>query len=81
LHSKRKENPAYAKDIGMICAGTGITPIWQILKAISDEDRHNDYAATRISLIYGNRHEEDIILRRELQEIQRNLGPSNFSMR
>lgn len=81
MHSKRKEKPAYTKDIGMICAGTGITPIWQILKAISEEARHNDYAATRISLIYGNRHEEDIILRRELQEIQRNLGPSNFSMR
>lgn len=77
IHSRHKE-PGHARDIGMICAGTGITPIWQVLKAISEEDNDN---ATRISLIYGNRYEEDIILRRELEEMAQRLGPKRFSMR
>ncbi|KAM3585879.1 hypothetical protein VKS41_002419 [Umbelopsis sp. WA50703] len=74
----RLKSPIHTADVSCICAGTGITPIWQVLKAIIDETGN---VFPRISVIYGNRSEEDIILRQELEEMQRNLGSSRFSLR
>jgi cytochrome-b5 reductase len=53
----------YAKHIGMIAGGTGITPMFQLIRAIcADEDD-----TTKISLLYASRTEEDILLRDELE--------------
>ncbi|EHK25124.1 uncharacterized protein TRIVIDRAFT_144462 [Trichoderma virens Gv29-8] len=50
------------KKVGMIAGGTGITPMFQVIRAICESDRDT----TEISLIYANRTEQDILLREEL---------------
>jgi NAD(P)H-flavin reductase len=52
------------KRISMIAGGSGITPIYQVIKSVIHE---ND--DTELSLIYANKTEEDILLRQELDEI------------
>ncbi|CRG88358.1 cytochrome b5 reductase, putative [Talaromyces islandicus] len=56
-------NKGLCKKIGMIAGGTGITPMYQIIRAICEDDTDT----TEISLIYANRSEEDILLRNELE--------------
>lgn len=53
--------------IGMIAGGTGITPMYQLIRAICEDDTDT----TEISLIYANRSEEDILLREELERFAR----------
>ncbi|KAI9037572.1 cytochrome b5 [Aspergillus affinis] len=50
------------KKLGMIAGGTGITPMYQLIRAICEDETDT----TEISLIYANRSEEDILLRDEL---------------
>lgn len=50
------------KKIGMIAGGTGITPMYQVIRAICENERDT----TEVSLIYANRTEDDILLRKEL---------------
>ena len=50
------------RNIGMIAGGTGITPMYQLIRAICEDDSDN----TNVSLIYANQTEDDILLRREL---------------
>ena len=52
----------YTKEIGMIAGGTGITPMYQLIRAIC-EDKSDK---TKISLLYANNTEADILLREEL---------------
>ena len=49
----------------MICSGTGITPVFQIIRAVL-RNRHD---TTALHVLYGNRHETDILLRLELDEL------------
>lgn len=63
------------KKIGMIAGGTGITPMYQLIRAICEDDRDT----TEISLIYANRSEEDILLRHELETFAR-AYPKNFKL-
>ena len=49
-------------NIGMLCGGSGITPMYQIIRAICEDPKDN----TTISLIYANQTEADILLREEL---------------
>jgi cytochrome-b5 reductase len=51
-----------SKSLGMVGGGTGITPLFQIIRAIC-EDKTDD---TKISLVYANRSEADIMLRKRL---------------
>lgn len=55
------------RHIGMIAGGTGITPMYQLIRAICEDERDT----TEISLIYANRSEEDILLREELEAFAR----------
>jgi len=55
--------------IGCLAGGTGITPIYQILKQIN-QNKENDN--TQISLIFANKTEEDILLKDELYEMTQN---------
>jgi len=52
-----------AKQVGMIAGGTGITPMYQLIRAICEDDSDN----TQISLIYANNTEGDILLREEFE--------------
>lgn len=51
------------KHIGLIGGGTGITPLYQIIRHICEDPKDD----TTISLIYGNRSESDIMLREKLE--------------
>ena len=51
-----------SKELGMVGGGTGITPLFQIIRAIC-EDKTDD---TKIRLVYANRSEADIMLRKRL---------------
>lgn len=52
--------------IGMLAGGTGITPMYQVIKYIN-QNKGND--STKISLIFSNKTEKDILLKDELNEI------------
>lgn len=63
------------KKIGMVAGGTGITPMFQVIRAICEDDRDT----TEVSLIYANRTEQDILLRQELDTFARRY-PKNFKV-
>ncbi|KAJ1832729.1 NADH-cytochrome b5 reductase [Coemansia sp. RSA 2706] len=56
--------PNMVRAIGMIAGGTGITPMYQIIQHVlaNPEDR------TRISVVFANVNEEDILLREQLEK-------------
>ncbi|KAI0395837.1 ferredoxin reductase-like protein [Xylariaceae sp. FL0594] len=54
--------PGYCRKMGMLAGGSGITPMYQLIRAICEDERDT----TEVSLIYANRTEEDILLRSEL---------------
>ncbi|KAK5691114.1 hypothetical protein LTR97_011766 [Elasticomyces elasticus] len=56
--------------LGMIGGGTGITPLYQLIRAIC-EDKTDD---TEISLVYANRSEADILLRQQLDRFSKSSG-------
>jgi cytochrome-b5 reductase len=51
-----------SKELGLVGGGTGITPLFQIIRAICEDKTDN----TKISLVYANRSEADIMLRKRL---------------
>jgi ferredoxin-NADP reductase len=53
------------KKIGLLGGGIGITPFMGICKYCTDMDLD-----TKITLLYGNRTEEDIVFRKELEALQ-----------
>jgi len=53
------------REFGMIAGGTGITPMLQIIRAILK----NSSDRTKISLIFANVNEEDILLRKDLEQL------------
>ncbi|KAF2139924.1 uncharacterized protein K452DRAFT_299901 [Aplosporella prunicola CBS 121167] len=61
------------QQIALIAGGTGITPMYQLIRAIfkNPEDK------TKVTLVYGNISEEDIILKRELEHLE-NTYPQRF---
>eukprot|EP00924_Labyrinthula_sp_SR-Ha-C_P006670 maker-scaffold_29-snap-gene-1.1-mRNA-1 protein AED:0.01 eAED:0.01 QI:259/1/1/1/1/1/2/64/298 len=63
---KLKYEANMKKKIGMVAGGTGITPMLQIIRQVlaDPEDK------TKLTLIFANVTEEDIILRKELQALQ-----------
>lgn len=63
------------KKIGMLAGGSGITPMYQLIRAICEDDRDT----TEVSLIYANRSEEDILLRTELEAFARRY-PKNLKL-
>jgi cytochrome-b5 reductase len=59
--------------IALIAGGTGITPMYQLIRAIFS----NPDDKTKVSLIFGNIKEEDILLKKELEEVE-NTYPQRF---
>ncbi|XP_070281483.1 NADH-cytochrome b5 reductase 2 isoform X1 [Myotis yumanensis] len=54
-----------ASHLGMIAGGTGITPMLQLIRHITKNPRDK----TKISLIFANQTEDDIVMRSELEEV------------
>ncbi|KAI1323027.1 hypothetical protein F5Y16DRAFT_384958 [Xylariaceae sp. FL0255] len=61
--------------IGMLAGGSGITPMYQVIRAICEDERD----LTDVSLIYANRSEADILLREELETLARRY-PQNLKV-
>lgn len=55
------------RKIGMVAGGTGITPMLQVINAVMRDP--ND--RTEMWLIFANQTEEDILLRKELESIDK----------
>uniref|UniRef100_A0A0N4U166 NADH-cytochrome b5 reductase n=1 Tax=Dracunculus medinensis TaxID=318479 RepID=A0A0N4U166_DRAME len=55
----------YYRELGMIAGGSGITPILQVVQAILKDSGDT----TKMSLIFANKSEDDILLRKELDEL------------
>jgi len=60
-----KYHPSLSREIGMIAGGTGITPMLQIIRAALK----NPLDRTKLSLVYANVSLEDILLKKELDEL------------
>lgn len=52
--------------IGLLSGGVGITPLRSICKYCTDMKLN-----TKVTLLYGNRTEEDIVFREDLEQMQR----------
>ena len=50
----------------MICGGTGITPMYQVLNALLDDP----YDQTKLTLVYANKTAEDILLKQQLTMLE-----------
>ncbi|KAH8651099.1 hypothetical protein BX600DRAFT_441542 [Xylariales sp. PMI_506] len=64
-----------AKNIGMIAGGTGVTPMFQLIRAICEDSEDT----TQVSLVYGNRSVDDILLRQKLDSYARRY-PNTFKV-
>ncbi|KAI0395223.1 hypothetical protein F5Y17DRAFT_457125 [Xylariaceae sp. FL0594] len=62
-----------ARRIAMVAGGTGITPMYQLIRAVCEDERDT----TQISLVYANRGEGDVLLRAELDAFARRY-PAQF---
>jgi len=63
------------KQVSMIAGGTGITPMLQLVRAVF-RDPEDD---TCLSLLFANQTEDDILLRKELEEVQKK-HPDRFKL-
>eukprot|EP00644_Phytophthora_capsici_P005116 jgi/Phyca11/524943/estExt2_fgenesh1_pm.C_PHYCAscaffold_10159 len=57
----------HARKFGFIAGGTGITPVFQVIRAILE----NPNDQTKVALIYCVRLERDLLLRKELEVLQK----------
>jgi len=63
------------KHIGMVAGGTGITPEYQVIRKILE----NPSDKTKVTLLYANKTEEDILLRHELDALAKK-HPKQFTV-
>ncbi|KAM5584837.1 hypothetical protein ABKV19_004277 [Rosa sericea] len=70
-----KYQPNQVRAFGMLAGGTGITPMFQVARAIME----NPSDRTNVHLIYGNVTYEDILLKEELDNLAINF-PNRFNI-
>ncbi|KAB0802776.1 hypothetical protein PPYR_04962 [Photinus pyralis] len=61
--------------VGMIAGGTGITPMLQLIRHIVKDPQDT----TKLSLLFANQSEKDILVRKELEEVAEN-HPDQFKL-
>lgn len=66
-------SPNKHEHIALIAGGTGITPMYQLCRAIFQ----NPDDKTKVTLVFGNITEEDILLKKEFAELE-NTYPQRF---
>jgi len=71
--SKYQWTPNKHDHVAMIAGGTGITPMYQVMRAIFN----NPEDKTKVTLVFGNVSEPDILLKKELAELE-NTYPQRF---
>lgn len=59
--------------IALIAGGTGITPMYQLARAIFK----NPNDKTKVTLVFGNISEEDVLLKKEFEDLE-NKFPQRF---
>ncbi|WFD01527.1 cytochrome-b5 reductase [Malassezia obtusa] len=64
---KFEYKPNQFEQIGMIAGGSGVTPIWQIVQQIAN----NPEDKTKVTVLYGNKKEEDILLAEKWEQISK----------
>jgi len=64
LHDEEK----HVTEIGLVCGGSGITPILQVLQAILTDDDPLD-CCTKVWVLNVNRFVEDILCREQLEQL------------
>ncbi|NWY48634.1 NB5R2 reductase, partial [Sylvia atricapilla] len=62
---KSEAQKKFAKHVGMIAGGTGITPMLQLIRQITNDPKDS----TKCYLLFANQTENDILLRAELEDI------------
>lgn len=70
-----KYQPGQVRAFGMLAGGTGITPMFQVARAILE----NPSDKTKVHLIYANVTYDDILLKKELDSFAENF-PDRFSI-
>jgi cytochrome-b5 reductase len=70
---KFKYSPNQYTHIGMIAGGTGITPMYQLIRGVLDNPKDK----TELSLIYANNSRKDILLANELITLQKTYSSFN----
>lgn len=70
-----KYQSGQVRTFGMVAGGTGITPMFQVTRAILE----NPEDKTKVNLIYANVSYEDILLKEELDNFASNF-PDRFSI-
>jgi cytochrome-b5 reductase len=60
-------------EVVLIAGGTGIAPMYQLIRAIFN----NPEDKTKVSLVFGNLSEKDVLLKRELEHYE-NTYPQRF---
>lgn len=65
ITKKNKGVKYHKRKIGMIAGGTGITPMLQVIRAVLRDKSDT----TELWLLFANQTEDDILLRKELEEI------------
>ncbi|XP_069821913.1 NADH-cytochrome b5 reductase 2 [Dendropsophus ebraccatus] len=63
------------KHLGMLAGGTGITPMLQLIRHITQDPKDD----TKCYLIFANQTEEDILVRSELETVAKN-HPDQFKL-
>lgn len=66
--TKLAYTPNMKREIGMIAGGTGITPMLQLIRAILNPEA-SVKDQTKISLLFANVSEKDILLKKELDDL------------
>ena len=66
-------SPNIHTHIALIAGGTGITPMYQLINAIF----RNADDKTKVSLVYANTTEDDILLKKEFEDLE-NTYPQRF---
>ncbi|KAJ2233057.1 hypothetical protein H4R99_002757 [Coemansia sp. RSA 1722] len=56
------------KEVGMIAGGSGITPMLQLIQHVLEDPSDN----TKLTLVFANKSEDDIILRSQLDSLAKN---------
>jgi nitrate reductase (NAD(P)H) len=72
-------NPVRVKKINFCAGGTGITPVFQLIRAILRKQMPDEENKIEMSLIYSNNTEDDILLRKDLDEMARDY-PESFHL-
>ncbi|PWW75065.1 ferredoxin reductase-like protein [Tuber magnatum] len=70
---KYEWTPNKHEHVVLIAGGTGITPMYQLMRAILRNPEDN----TKVTLVFGNLTEEDILLKNELEDLE-NSYPQRF---